>query len=160
MVNLEAVIGNLIDLIESKHGYLKEIHLLTKQQTDAIENSDMSFLSLLIDEKQERIDFIRNIDAKFETITDDLKTVFGVKSLDELEVHCDDVLRLKESISSMMELLRQIVDLEADNREKIYRARDLLEVKMSNAKNGKRAIKQYGGVSGYTDSYFFDKKIK
>lgn len=160
MVDLERIIDNLIGLSENKYEYLDEIYLLTKQQTDAIEKTDMGFLSLLIDEKQERIDYVRNLDIKFESIVDDLKTLYEIKSLDELETESVNISILKNNISKIMNLLRNIVDLEAFNKDKILASKKALEEKMDNAKKGKKAIKQYGGVSTYTDSYFFDKKIK
>lgn len=160
LVDLERVIDNLIDLSENKYEYLDEIYLLTKQQTDAIESSNMGFLALLIDEKQERIDFVRKLDSQFEGIVDDLKTLYEIKTLDELETDNANIAVLKSNITKVMTLLRNIVELEEYNKNKIIASKDILESKMQNAKNGKKAIKQYGGLLGYSDSFFIDKKIR
>lgn len=160
MVNLDRVINNLVGLVESKYEQLQDIRLLTEQQTTAIENSDMDLLAELIDRKQARIDLIVNLDSQFEAITDDIKTIYDIKSLDELEIECDNIGLLKDMITKVTGILNQIIQIENSNRDKMNEAKRLLEVKMSNAKTGKTAVKQYSGFSNYSDAVFFDKKIK
>lgn len=160
LVNLYRVIDNLISLSENKYQQLKEIYLLTQKQTDFIEDGDMVNLSNLIDRKQEKIDLILTFDSQFEAITDDIKILYNVKSLDELEIEANNIYLLKEIISNVTELLKQIIEIENSNREKMNTAKNALEVKMSTAKTGKTAIKQYNGLTGYADAVFFDKKIK
>ena len=70
-------------------------------------------------EKQQKIDFIRGLDSQFEAITDDLKTIYEVKSLDELEVHCENIGVLKNIISKVTEILNQIIQIENINKEKM-----------------------------------------
>jgi len=160
LVNLYRVIDNLISLAENKYEQLQDIYLLTEQQTVAIESSDMDALSELIDKKQEKIDLIVTFDSQFEAIIDDIKTIYEVKSLDELEVQSSNIAFLKETISKVTKLLHQIIQIENINKEKINYSKRQLEVKMNNAQTGKTAIKQYSGISSYADAVFFDKKIK
>lgn len=160
LVNLYRVIDNLISLAENKYEQLQDIYLLTEQQTIAIENSDMEILSELIDRKQEKIDIIVTFDAQFEAITDDIKTIYEVKSLDELEVESANIVFLKDIISKVTELLQQIIEIENVNKEKMNYTKRQLEIKMNNAQTGKTAIKQYSGISNYSDAVFFDKKIR
>ena len=160
MVNLYRVIANLISLAENKYEQLHDIYLLTQQQTNAIEESDIEALTELIDRKQQKIDLIVTFDSQFEAITDDIKTIYNVKSLDELEVESSNIIILKDHISKITELLHQIIQIENINKEKINTAKDRLEVKMSKAQTGRTAVRQYSGVATYTDAVFFDKKIK
>ncbi len=157
-MNLYRVVDNLISLAENKYEQLNEIYLLTQQQTNVIEARDMEALLELIDKKQEKIDLIVTLDSQFEAITDDIKTIYEVKSLDELEVESSNIAILKDSISKVTGILKQIIQIENINKEKINCEKNQLEIKMNNAKNGKVAIKQYGGISNYTDAVFFDKK--
>lgn len=160
LVNLYRVIDNLISLVDSKYEQLEEIYLLTKQQTSVIEESDMNRLLELIDEKQQKIDLIVKFDSQFEAITDDIKTIYDVKSLDALEAPDTNLEILKEKISRVTDILHQIIQIENSNKEKMNEAKRQLENKMNRAQTGKVAIKQYGGLNGYADAVFFDRKIK
>lgn len=160
MIDIEKVVENLIDITSEKKDLLKRLFSLTSFQTGAIENEDMKELTVLIDKKQGEIDTIRHLDFEFETIVNDLKTVYGVKELDELKVHCEKILELKKCISEVMELLKEINSLEVTNSEKINAARDRLEAKINQADSGKKAMKQYSGQSEQTPAVFFDRKIK
>ena len=160
MVNLYRVIDNLISLVDNKYEQLKEISLLTKQQTEVIEEEDMEALLELIDRKQQKIDLIVNFDAQFEAITDDIKTIYDVKSLDELDAQEANISLLQEKISNVTDILNQIIQIENSNKEKINYAKRQLEAKMNKAQTGKVAIKQYNGMNGYADAVFFDRKIK
>lgn len=160
MVNLYRVIDNLISLVDSKYEQLKEIYLLTKRQTGVIEEVDISTLLEIIDLKQQKIDLVVNFDSQFEAIVDDIKTIYDVKSLDELEAQDTNLPVLKEKISEVTALLNQIIQVENSNKEKMNDEKQQLELKMNKTKTGKIAIKQYGGLGGYADAVFFDRKIK
>ena len=160
MVNLYRVIDNLISLAENKYEQLHDIYLLTQEQTSVIEEQDMEALSELIDRKQQKIDLIVTFDSQFEAITDDIKTIYDVRTLEELEVESDNIVILKDIISKVTNMLHQIIQLENINKEKINYAKEQLERKMNNAQTGKTAIRQYSGISTYSDAVFFDKKIK
>ena len=160
MIEIDKVLGNLINLAENKYELLNEIYLLTEKQAEVIDEADIKSLTLLIDEKQSRLDMIRKLDIQFEAITDDIKTLYEVRSLDELEIQNDNLVVLKNSICRIMGLLENIVELESCNKDKINESKKSLEEKMENTNTGKKAIKQYGGMASYTDSFFFDKKIK
>ena len=160
MINLYRVVDNLISLVENKYDQLKDIYLLTQQQTEIIEESDMEALTELIDKKQQKIDLIVTFDSQFEAITDDIKTIYDVKSLDEIEAESANIAILKDVISKVNGVLHQIIQIENINKEKMKNAKNRLEIKMSNANTGKTAIRQYSGISAYSDAVFFDKKIK
>ena len=76
MINLYRVVDNLISLAENKYEQLQEIYLLTQQQTNTIEESDIELLDELIEKKQEKIELIRGFDSQFQAITNDIKTIF------------------------------------------------------------------------------------
>jgi len=160
LINLYRVVDNLISLAENKYEQLQEIYLLTQQQTNAIEESDMELLLKLIDVKQEKIDLIATFDSQFEAITTDLKTIYEIKSLDELELESANIAILKNIISKVTGVLHQIIQIENINKEKINYSKNQLEKKMQNAQKGRTAVRQYSGIQTYSDAVFFDKKIK
>lgn len=160
MANLYRVIDNLISLSENKYEELKEIYFLTEQQTNAIEESDIDLLKELIERKQKKINLIEALDSQFKDVVDDLKTIYDIKSLDEIKEESANITLLQEMISKVDDILRKIIENENINKEKINFSKNELEVKMKTAKTGKIAIKQYGGFLNYSDAVFFDKKIK
>lgn len=160
MLDLEKVINKLISLSEEKYIFLEDILSLTEKQTAVIELSDIDGLNLLIDRKQEKLDNIKLLDTEFESIVSDLKTLYEINNLDELEFKCGKIINLKDCISRIMNKLREISSLEQLNKEKMLKAKDELQEKIVGAANGKRAINQYGNFSSYTNPYFIDRKIR
>jgi len=160
LVNLYRVIDNLISLVDSKYEQLQEIYLLTIEQAKVIEDDDVQGLLELIDKKQQKIDLVVNFDTQFEAITDDIKTIYDVKSLDELDAQDTNLADLKEKIANVTSILQQIIQIENSNKEKLNKAKHQLEMKMNKAQTGKVAVKQYNGINGYADAVFFDRKIK
>lgn len=160
MINLYRVVDNLVSLVKSKYEQLQDVYVLTEQQSNAIETLDMEELNRLIDEKQERINLIMTFDSQFEAIVDDIKTIYEIKSLDELELESDNIIKLKDMISKVTGILRQILQIENSNKEKMNASKLELEMKMKNAQTGKIAMKQYSGISNYSDAVFFDRKVR
>ncbi len=160
MLDLDKVVSKLVSLSEQKFVMLEDLMSLTDKQTYVIESEDIEGLNLLIDKKQENLDIIKQLDIQFEAVVSDLKTLYEIKSLDELEFQCSRITVLKEIISRIMEILREICELEKKNKEKMLKARDELQEKIYSASKGKHAIEQYGNFNSYTDAYFIDKKIR
>lgn len=160
MLDLDKVVSKLVSLSEQKFVLLEDLMSLTDKQTYVIESEDIEGLNLLIDKKQENLDIIKQLDIQFEAVVSDLKTLYEIKSLDELEFQCSRITVLKEIISRIMEILREICELEKKNKEKMLKARDELQEKIYSASKGKHAIEQYGNFNSYTDAYFIDRKIK
>ena len=157
MVDLDKVINKLISLSSNKYNLLADILVLTEKQTSVIDVNDIDGLNLLIDRKQECLDSIKQLDIQFEAIVSDLKVLYDVDKIDDLEVHCVRVLELKQCINRVMNLVREICKVEDVNKEKILKSKDELEKKISNASRGRHAIKQYGNFSAKADAYFIDK---
>lgn len=157
MLDLDKIINKLINLSDKKYELLDELLSLTEKQTAVIEIADIDGLNLLIDRKQEKLDIIKQLDIQFEAIVSDLKTLYEVNSLDELEVECLGIIDLKQTIARIMSLLREISKLESLNKEKILAEKDKLQEKICNAATGKKAVQQYGSFASYTNPYFLDK---
>lgn len=160
MLDLDKVVSKLINLSEQKFTLLEDLMSLTDKQTGVIEVGDIDGLNLLIDRKQEKLDIIKQLDTQVEAIVSDLKTLYEINDLDELEVKCSRITVLKEVIERIMDILRGICEIEKKNKAKMLKAKDELQEKIYNASKGKHAIQQYGNFNSYTDAYFIDRKIK
>lgn len=160
MVDLDKVVSKLINLSEQKFTLIEDLMSLTDKQTGVIEVGDVDGLNLLIERKQEKLDIIKQLDTQYEAIVSDLKMLYEISSLDELEVQCSRITVLNEVIVRTKDVLRGICEIEKKNKTKILAAKDELQEKIYNASKGKNAIQQYGNFNSYTDACFFDKKIK
>lgn len=160
LVNLDRVVENLISLSENKYEQLKEIYVLTEQQANVIEELEIDKLMELIDKKQVKIDCIKGFDSQVKVIEADLKTLYDVETLYDLNSECDGIMILKDVNSKIADIIHQIREIESLNSESLEFVKSRLEDKMASAKVGKIALKSYGGFSGYSDAVFFDKKIK
>lgn len=160
MVNLDRVVESLISLSENKYEQLKDVYVLTEQQTNVIEDLDIDKLTELIDKRQEKIDCIKGFDSQFKVIEVDLKTLYDVESLYDLGSECDGIAILKDVNSKITDIIHRILEIERLNSESLEFVKNRLEDKMASAKIGKMALRSYGGFSNYSDAVFFDKKIK
>lgn len=157
MVDLDAVMNTLIEISKEKLLGLEKIYNLTIKQKEIIELEDIDGLNELIDKKQAEIDCVQELDKKFENIVGDLKTVYEVSSLDELEFCKSGVLEIKKVVSSIMDKVKKIHALEVENMDAMKLLKGELEKKISHAKTGKKAIFNYGNMGSVQAAVFFDK---
>jgi len=155
VLDIENIMETLIELSEDKYSFLENVYKLTCEQTGAIEEEDIDKLNELIDRKQLEINNIQSSDIKFEKIVDEIKLVYSINSLDELQVCCDEVKRIQYVISMVMNKVKQIREVEIKNRELLSKSKDELEEKMSKLKSGKKAVSGYG--YNIQNPVYFDK---
>ena len=144
MLDMENVMETLIQLSEEKYNALEKIYKFTCEQTKAIMSEDIDKLNELIDKKQIEIDTIQSLDIKFEEIVDDLKLVYDIKKLDELNICHEEVKRIQYIISMIMNKVRQIHEVEVENSSELRNSKDRLENKIKGLKAGKKAVSNYG----------------
>ena len=156
MVDVEAVMGNLIEISKKKSDILNEVYSLTAEQSRVIAKEDIEGLNELIDKKQVVIDKAQELDAKFEEIVDDLKLVYGVKKLDEIEICKDAVEKIQIVIKAIMDKVRLIRQLEMENSNLLREMKDNMERKITSIKAGKKAVSNYG-YANMQQPVYFDK---
>jgi len=145
----------LIQFSEEKYNALERIYKLTCEQTDAIEEEDIDRLNELINKKQIEINTIQSLDKKFEKISDDIKSAYNIKKLDELGKCHDDVKRIEYIRTMIMNKGKQIHDIEENNSSALQNSKNQLEDKMKSLKVGKRAVSGYG--YNVQNPVYFDK---
>ena len=156
MIDVEAVMENLIEISKKKSDILNEVYSLTAEQSRVIANEDIEGLNDLIDKKQVVIDRAQELDAKFEEIVDDLKLVYGVKKLDEIEICKDAVEKIQIVIKAIMDKVKLIRQLEMENSNLLREMKDSMERKITSIKAGKKAVSNYG-YANMQQPVYFDK---
>ena len=156
MLEIENVMETLINLSEEKYSSLEKIYELTKEQTSAINDENINLLNEFIDKKQIEINTIQSLDIKFEKIVEDIKVVYGIKELKDLNVCTEEVKRIPYIVDMIMKKVHQIHDIELKNSENLSHKKDELEGKMTDLKKGKKAVSKYG-YNNLQVPVYFDK---
>jgi len=149
----------LINILQEKKTLLEEICLFTEKQADVITEDGLDDLKKLIDEKQQRIDKLKELDIDFVEALDDLKKNVGIESLEEpaaANIPWAGILRQKTV--ELVNLIEKISLIEKANNKK---ANDLLksfgdQIKRINC--GKKVSFAYVPKPYSQPSYFIDKK--
>lgn len=154
VVDVEEIMEKLIEISKKKSDILNDIYSLTVEQSRVIANEDVEGLNELIDKKQVFIDEAQNLDAQFEKIVDDLKLVYGVSRLDEIDICKTEVEKIQIVVKAIMEKVKLIRKLEMENSSLLRDMKDAMEKRISSIKNGKKAVSNYGYANVQRPVYF------
>lgn len=129
-------------------------------QTEAINIEGMDGLKKLISDKQVKIDEINKIDEEFGVYFARLKQKLGINKLEEIKSSdLKGAKELQQTIGQIMELLKEINELEKHNNEKAKGFLNDLGAKIRQIKEGKKLSNAYSPGTGLRQpSYFIDKK--
>ena len=144
MIDVEAVMEKLIEISKNKSDILNDIYSLTVEQSRVIAKEDIEGLNELIDKKQVVINRAQELDVEFEKIVDDLKLVYGVEKLDQIEICKDEVEKIQIVVKAIMEKVKLIRKLEMENSSLLREMKDNMENKIKAIKVGKKAVSNYG----------------
>ena len=113
-------ITKLTEISQKKIVILKEILILTKRQSENIQEDCLDTLKYIVEEKQRFMDDVDKLDDAFEVYFKRLKSTLGIESLDKLTSNANigDTATLKNHIQEIFNLLNQIDLLDKDNNEK------------------------------------------
>lgn len=156
MIDVEEVMEKLIEISKRKSDILNDIYSLTVEQSRIIAKEDVEGLNELIDKKQVFIDEAQELDAKFEKIVDDLKLVYGVSRLDEIDICKTEVEKIQIVVKAIMEKVKLIRKLEMENSTLLREMKDNIERKITSIKSGKKAVSGYG-YANMQHPVYFDK---
>ncbi|PYG89129.1 FlgN protein [Ruminiclostridium sufflavum DSM 19573] len=156
----EQYIYRLIEISEKKLNILKEILNLTKMQSAIISEESAEKLDRLINLKQQQIDLISELDGSFEVYYARMKSILGVKSIEEISmVQLQGAAELKQVITDISNTTKQIQKLEIDNKNEVQTILDRLASEIRRVKQHKIVNNGYNVASKLEKpSYFFDKK--
>ena len=144
MIDVEVVMEDLIEISKQKSGVLDEIYFLTIDQSKAIMKEDIDSLNELIDKKQVLIDDAKVLDTKFEKIVDELKEIYSVEKLEDIDICKVGVERLQVVIRAIINKVNLIRQLEMDNSALLRDMKDNIESKIKSIEERIKALNELG----------------
>ena len=106
--------------------------------------------------KQILIDKSKDLDTEFEKIVDELKLVYDVERLEDIDICKVQVEKIQIVVSAIMSKVRLIRQLELDNSTLLRDMKDNMEKKIKAIKVGKKAVANYG-YGKIQQPVYFDK---
>ncbi len=160
----EKYIERLNELLLKKKALLSEILTLTQTQTGVITEEGLDSLNELINNKQLKIDSIDKLNEEFEIYYSRFKAALGISNLEQLDAAglggaaSTGARRLKGLTAEIMDLIRQISEIEKVNSKKSNELREQLGKELKKINQGKKVNNAYNPEPYNTPSYFLDKK--
>lgn len=158
MVNLDEVMDKLLIIEREKYNILLRVLELTEEQHRVILDFDAEKLNELIDSKQVEINSLEKLDKEFTLIIDDIKSVYDIRSLEELtSLNTLKVSELKSMTNNIMKRVQEIKSYEEENRIILEQQKKEYANKIKQINNGKKAEKMYQS-NNIVQPFFYDKK--
>lgn len=158
----EKYVERLIQISQKKLKLLQDMLLLTMAQAESINEDGVEALGKLISDKQEKIEEINRIDEEFGVYFYRFKKELKVKSLDELDLDNTAIKgarELKEVISEIMKLIKEISEFENRNNAKAKGLLKTFSDELVKLRQGKKITQVYNPAPTIPPpSYFIDKK--
>jgi len=163
-MNMEALIIELNEISKKKVDCVQDLLRLTTIQKILIKNGDIERLSEFIDQKQAVMEQIHNLDIVFLEHYNQLKKNLKINTFEDVDVvRYPAVKELRKYIQRIMELLKQIGDLDSQNKENLRLDLDKIKDEMKTLKAHQQGAKI---TSSYKSKYvggqgvFIDNKDK
>lgn len=153
-------IEKMTELLEKKKQLLHEMLTLTKAQTSVIAAESLDKLQKLVEDKQGVIDRINVLDDEFTAYMDKLKSAVGISKLDDIDVsRFPAAVRLKQGVSGVLDLVREISEIEKVNSVKSNKLLEQLGSQIQKINQGKKINNAYNSQNAAgASSFFLDKK--
>jgi len=160
----EKYIERLNELLLKKKALFGEILALTQAQTDVITEDGLDSLKELINKKQLKIDSIDKLNEEFEIYYSRLKDTLGISDMQQLDTAklsgeaLTGAKRLKALTAEIMDVIRQISEIEKVNSKKSIDLREQLGNEIKKINQSKKVNNAYNPEPYNAPSYFLDKK--
>lgn len=156
----EDYVKRLIEISEKKHKLLQDLFVLTGEQAKNITEDGLEQLDKVIAAKQSIMGDIDKLDEEFNVYFLRLKQGLGIKSLSDLRVSAVNGMKeLQDSVKNVMELIKQISELDAKNNEDAKKLLQHLGDEIKKINQGKKVNVAYKATPVIQPtSYFIDKK--
>ncbi len=153
-------IEKMAELLGKKKQLLQEMLTLTKAQTPVIAADSLDKLQKLVEDKQGLIDRINELDDEFTAYMDKLKSAVGISKLDDIDIsRFPAAVRLKQGVSVVLDLVREISEIEKINSVKSNKLLEQLGSQIQKINQGKKINNAYSSQNAaVTSSLFLDKK--
>ena len=155
----ERYVERLLELSNKKYLLLKEMLLLTQNQSETINEDGVDALVRLIDEKQQYINGIDKLDEEFNFYFKRLKQVLKVESLDELRMSgIKGTKELQQVVGKILEIINDISTLDTRNNSEAKKLLGNFENEIKKINQGKKVNTAYTYGFKHSPSYYIDKK--
>jgi len=150
---------DLITILKDKKILFSEMTKLTKGQTDSISEDGVDMLTRLISEKEGILQQIIDLDDKFKSSYDSLKTELGVDSLEKSnDLPRYLLVELKKETKEILDMIHEISEIDKVNKKMAQELKDNLASEIKKINILKQTNGAYFGKSSYQGSYFIDSK--
>lgn len=154
-------IDKLIEISKKKETLLLDIKILSDRQEKAVADEQLEILQKLIGKKQKRIEIINKLDDEFENYFEKFKEKYKFGDIQDLiKSNSVELKKLKEVITSIVGITKDIQDKDNKNRHKANELLKFFEVELKTANAGKKINNAYNAYSNKATAYFIDKKNK
>lgn len=138
---------------------LQQMLVLTRRQSEIINEDGIDTLEKIVEGKQKLIDEINKLDEAFDVYFSRLKSALKVKSLDEIRgTQLKGVKQLQDTIGQITDLIKEISGIEKINNIKAKSLLQSLGNEIKKVNQGKKMNSAYRPVPTQVPSYFIDKK--
>lgn len=153
------IISYLYKVSEAKHKLMKDLMLITKEQSKAIEENDIKAINSTITKKDKIIKNIDKLDKEFVEKYSKLKELLGISDLSEVESEpIDGFKELKSKIGDIVEDVEEINKLDMENTQKIQNNIKNVKTQLKDTRKGKHVVGNYNKRYKESQSIFIDKK--
>lgn len=154
---MEDNINQIISLSKDKKILLNKILDLTNKQKMAIEDDDLDYLGLILEDKDNLMNKIDKIDIEFIKLYNTIKKTEDISTFDEIDVEkYNNIKDLKDIVNDINKVLTEISNKDKENRRIMKLSLDNVKLDIKNVKKGQKAYKGYNYES--TSSMLIDEK--
>jgi hypothetical protein len=155
----QQLLNQMIALSQKKLEMLEELRILTEKQHQAFLNKALDDIEKILSQKDETIEYIQKLDNAFLGVSENLKGLLGISSLEALsDTSLDGRLQLKEVIKEITGVVESVIQLEQESFKYAADMKSELGEKIKGINAGKRMTTAYSIKPITSPSYFFDKK--
>lgn len=150
-------IKELIEILSVKLKLLEEIHILTCEQTEKLNNQDIDVFIKILDRKDIRIKKIKMLDKRNNELLDKIKEIYRINELNQLKN--DKSVEVIEKLNNKIQnTLKNIYSVDTINNERFNIEFNKVRNTMINLKKGRKATSSYYKIPTQVGGYFIDNK--
>ena len=152
-------VQKLLELSLKKQESLRHILKYTEEQFNVITEDKIEELERIIDLKQQEMNSIDELDEAFEVYYTRLKSILGIQSIEEIKMsELDGSAELRQIVTSIYEMTKQIQGLEIRNNKKLREALNQLSAEIRQVKQGQMINNGYNVGGKMPQQSYFDQK--
>ncbi len=155
----QQLLNQMIALSQKKLELIEKLRTLSEKQNQAFHDKALDGIENILSQKDEVIGYIHKLDDAFLSVSENLKEMLGINSLEALSgTSLDGRQQLKEVINEITRVIETIISLEQHSYQNASEMKSELGDKIKGVNAGKKVATAYTVKPASSPSYFFDKK--